>query len=200
MTTNERMNAARYPRFHTGTKNHFYKWQIFFVQWKQHSFYGTKVRSLAFEVGYSMLVDGLTREMLINFNDGWSLVEVMKLRFGQDSEAEFWLRFWGCSLVEFDQSELWLKTVTLVKHSTCDFFGNVFFLIRDTWEVSFTLQPRMPTESSHLLGVFFKWDFFILNWKKTGLSFDNFNPLLFSFFRGEHKKDRCWFSWSITTF
>ena len=44
--------------------------------------------TLAIEVRYSMLVDGLTMEMLISFNDGWSLVEIMKLRFGQDSEAQ----------------------------------------------------------------------------------------------------------------
>ena len=45
--------------------------------------------TLAIKVGYSMLVEGLTREMLVSFNDGWSLVEIMKLRFGHDSEAEF---------------------------------------------------------------------------------------------------------------
>ena len=41
-----------------------------------------------------MAVDGLTRVMLVSLNDGWSLVEILRLKFARDFEAEVWEGVW----------------------------------------------------------------------------------------------------------
>ena len=41
-----------------------------------------------------MVVDGLAGVMLESSNDGWSLVEILKLKFARDFEAEVWKEVW----------------------------------------------------------------------------------------------------------
>ena len=65
-------------------------------------------KTLADKDGYSMLVDGQTRAMVISSNAmiakvwsifwWWILVKNLRLQFGRDFEAEFWSRNWGWSL------------------------------------------------------------------------------------------------------
>ena len=55
--------------------------------------------TMAGEGSYSLLVDGLTWEMIVSSYDGWSFRDILKLYFGQDLEVEVWLRFWCWSLV-----------------------------------------------------------------------------------------------------
>ena len=47
--------------------------------------------TLADEDGYSIIVDDLTSAVLVSTNNSWSLVEILRLKFGRD--FEFWSRF-----------------------------------------------------------------------------------------------------------
>ena len=67
--------------------------------------------TLADEDMSSILADGLTCTMMVSSNDGWSLVQILKLIFGpvlikivtlkfcRDFEADVWSRFWSWTLI-----------------------------------------------------------------------------------------------------
>ena len=125
--------------------------------------------TMAGEGSYSLLVDGLTWEMIVSFYDGWSfvniltafwsrsrgwsLVDILMLKlgqyfevegFGQDYEADFWSRFWGWSLVEilklnFDEFVLWYKCSYFVE-STQPLGGMCF------WQIFFELLCRISLQ------------------------------------------------------
>ena len=79
--------------------------------------------TLADEDSYTMLVFGLIKAILVSSNKSWVcswfwswiLVNTLKLKFGQEFEAEVWSRFWSWTLVN-----LWcdLKAITLVRAQT----------------------------------------------------------------------------------
>ena len=71
--------------------------------------------TMAGEGSYSLLVDGLTWEMIVSSYDGWSFVDILKLYFGhQDLEVEVWLRFWCWSLVNILRLRVLVKTMKLI--------------------------------------------------------------------------------------
>ena len=68
---------------------------------------------MAGEGSYSLLVDGLTWEMIVSSYDGWSFVDILKLYFCQDLDVEVWLRFWCWSLVNILRLRVLVKTMKL---------------------------------------------------------------------------------------